>query len=507
MGRRQDASQGGRLQRVRQRVGRRFGSIPLRITLVLALVALSALGLLASGAAVTSAFEKSLLSQTDQQLREAGMSRVTVARPALPAPLVDQRMPPSPFYIVTENTNGAGALILKPFDVEARPDLTQIHGPRAATIGSLDDSPVQWRALTLHAGDTTTTVAVPLTKNDDTINRLIKLQLMIGAVVLAVLAVLAYFVIQRSLRPLSRVENIAAAIARGDLFRRVPVRGTNTEVDRLSQSLNGMLAQIQSAFAATEASEASARESEATMRRFVADASHELRTPLTTIRGFAELYRQTGTAGGAADGVGERSATDDPARFMGRIEHEAQRMGLLVEDLLMLARLDAQRPLELGPVDLLTLASDAVHNARARAAAADPAGPRRRIELEIHSGEGTLEITGDEMRLRQVLANLVDNALTHTPSDAAVTVHLTPESNEVLLRVADTGPGLPADQAARVFERFYRTDTSRTRTSGGTGLGLSIVQALVAAHRGKVTVDSVEGEGTTFTVRLPRENA
>ncbi|MEV6274218.1 HAMP domain-containing sensor histidine kinase [Nocardia sp. NPDC051832] len=483
--------QPGRLGRIRNAIGRRLASIPLRITLVLALVALAALGLLASGMAVTSAFEKQLLSQTDQQLREAGMSRVTVARPALPAPAIDQRMPPSPFYIVTENAGGAGALVLKPFDVEARPDLTQIHGPRAATVGSLDDSPVQWRALTLRAGETVTTVAVPLTQNDDTINRLIRLQVMIGAVVLAVLAVLAYFVIQRSLRPLGRVENIAAAIARGDLFRRVPVRGTNTEVDRLSQSLNGMLAQIQSAFAATEASEASARESEATMRRFVADASHELRTPLTTIRGFAELYSQ--------------GATDDPARFMDRIEHEARRMGLLVEDLLMLARLDAQRPLELGPVDLLTVASDAVHNARARAAAADPDGPRRPIELEIHSGEGTLEITGDEMRLRQVLANLVDNALTHTPRDATVTVHLTPEIDEVLLEVADSGPGLPAAAAARVFERFYRTDTSRTRTSGGTGLGLSIVQALVTAHDGKVTVASVEGEGTTFTVRLPRE--
>ncbi|GAB2653912.1 sensor histidine kinase [Nocardia goodfellowii] len=483
-----------RIRRARDAIGRRLASIPLRVTLVLALVALSALGLLASGAAVTSAFEQSLLDQTDQQLREAGMSRMTVARPPLP---FDQRMPPSPFYIVTENESGPGTLVLKPFDVDARPDLTEVHSPRAVTIGSLDDSPVRWRALSLRAGDTTTTVAVPLTKNADTVNRLIKLQLMIGAVVLAVLAVLAYFVIQRSLRPLSRVENIAAAIARGDLFRRVPVRGTNTEVDRLSQSLNGMLAQIQSAFAATEASEASARESEATMRRFVADASHELRTPITTIRGFAELYRQTGMAG--------HGATDDPARFIDRIEHEAQRMGLLVEDLLMLARLDAQRPLELGPVDLLTVASDAVHNARARAAAADPEGPRRPIELEIHSGAGTLEITGDEMRLRQVLANLIENALTHTPPEASVTVHLTPRSDDVLLAVADTGPGLPAEQAARIFERFYRTDTSRTRTSGGTGLGLSIVQALVTAHRGTVTVDSVEGEGTTFTVRLPRE--
>ncbi|MFC9892739.1 ATP-binding protein [Nocardia sp. NPDC127579] len=493
-GRRVVRPQPGRAGRARAWLGDRLGAIPLRVTLVLALVALAALGLLASGMAVTSAFEQSLLNQTDQQLREAGMSRM-IARPALPLPSApDQRVPPSPFYIVTENPSDTAPLVLPPFDVKARPDLTQIHSGRAETIGSLDDSPVRWRALTLRKGETTTIVALPLTQNNDTVQRLVRLQLLIGAAVLAVLAVLAYFVIQRSLRPLGRVENIAAAIARGDLFRRVPVRGTNTEVDRLSQSLNGMLTQIQSAFAATEASEAAARESEATMRRFVADASHELRTPLTTIRGFAELYKQTGMTG---------NPSDDPARFMDRIEHEAQRMGLLVEDLLMLARLDAQRPLELGPVDLLTLASDAVHNARARAAAAET--PDRRIELEIASGEGTLEITGDEMRLRQVLANLVDNALKHTPADASVTVGLTPESDEVVLRVTDTGPGLPPAAAARVFERFYRTDSSRTRASGGTGLGLSIVQALVTAHGGRVTVHSIEGEGTTFTVRLPRE--
>lgn len=354
---------------------------------------------------------------------------------------------------------------------------------------SVGDSPVRWRTLSLRTQDGVTTVALPLTQNSDTVHRLVILQLAVGAAVLAVLAVAAYFAIRRSLRPLRRVENIAAAIARGDLHRRVPVRGTNTEVDRLSRSLNGMLAQIQSAFKATEASEAAARQSEANMRRFVADASHELRTPLTTIRGFAELYRQ--------------GATTDPALFMARIETEAQRMGLLVEDLLMLARLDAQRPLERGQVDLLALASDAVHNARAVAAAAAPENPRP-IALEIRSGEGTLEIEGDSERLRQVLGNLLNNALTHTPPDAAVTVRLTPRKHDVRLEVADTGPGLPEDEAARVFERFYRTDTSRTRASGGTGLGLSIVQALVSAHGGTVTVDSVVGKGTTFTVTLPR---
>ncbi|MFI7671372.1 sensor histidine kinase [Nocardia sp. NPDC049526] len=492
-----------RIEQTRRKLARASSAIPLRVTLVLALVLLSALGLFASGTVVTSALENSLLHRTDQQLRDAVMAW---SRPRPPTPSTPSH-PSSTFYVHIEPTpggNGTVYLETRPFNEEAEPELPRLPDmrpttdppgskvlTRAVTVGSKNGSTVKWRTMTAVSPDTTTTIAIPLTENIDTVNRLIMLQLMVGAAVLAALAVLAYFVIRRSLRPLRAVEKTAAAIAAGDLHRRVPVRGTNTEVDRLSQSLNGMLAQIQQAFAATEASESAARRSEAKMRRFVADASHELRTPLTTISGFAELYRQ--------------GATADPAMFMDRIEREAQRMGLLVEDLLMLARLDAQRPLELGPVDLLAIASDAVHNARAVTAANGDEGPRRSVELEIRSGTGTLEVTGDEARLRQILANLLNNALTHTPPDADVKVRLTPTDDEVLLEVADTGQGLPPEEAERVFERFYRTDTSRTRASGGTGLGLSIVQALVDAHNGTVSVESAEGEGTTFTVRLPRE--
>ncbi len=498
-------SEPARSATILRRVRDGFAAVPLRVALVLALVALSGLGLLISGTLVTSGLEQSLTSRTDQQLREGALEWSRRLRP--PTPITqppDSRHPPSQFYVKAQSTGdaagmGAVQISVQAFGVDAEPALpaipaelpantrAEVTGP--TTVPSVGDSPVRWRTLSLRTQDGVTTVALPLTQNSDTVHRLVILQLAVGAAVLAVLAVAAYFAIRRSLRPLRRVENIAAAIARGDLHRRVPVRGTNTEVDRLSRSLNGMLAQIQSAFKATEASEAAARQSEANMRRFVADASHELRTPLTTIRGFAELYRQ--------------GATTDPALFMARIETEAQRMGLLVEDLLMLARLDAQRPLERGQVDLLALASDAVHNARAVAAATAPENPRP-IALEIRSGEGTLEIEGDAERLRQVLGNLLNNALTHTPPDAAVTVRLTPRKHDVRLEVADTGPGLPEDEAARIFERFYRTDTSRTRASGGTGLGLSIVQALVSAHGGTVTVDSVVGEGTTFTVTLPR---
>ncbi|WP_330234259.1 HAMP domain-containing histidine kinase [Nocardia sp. NBC_00508] len=452
------------------------------------LVLTAGLGLLISGMVVTSGLEQQLTDRTDQQLRDGAMewSRRPPPLPVLPP---DPRHAPSQFYVRSLRTDGR-AFLIRAFGVEAEPDLTQTPRSGPYTVGSVNGRPTEWRALTVRTPDGTTTVALPLTQNTDTVQRLVTLQLVVGAIVLTALAAIAYFVVRRSLRPLRRVESTAAAIARGDLHRRVPVRGKNTEVDLLSRSLNGMLAQIQRAFTATEASEEAARRSEERMRRFVADASHELRTPLTTIRGFAELYRQ--------------GANADPGTFMERIEHESQRMGVLVEDLLMLARLDAQRPLELGPVDLLAVASDAVHNARAVVAAERTDGPVRTIELKVEPGEGTLELLGDEARLRQVLGNLLNNAITHTVPDTSVTVRLTPAADHVLLEVADTGPGLPPEEAERVFERFYRTDTSRTRTSGGTGLGLSIVQALVTAHGGEVGVRSTPGEGTTFTVRLPR---
>jgi two-component system OmpR family sensor kinase len=328
-----------------------------------------------------------------------------------------------------------------------------------------------------------TTVAIDLSDVQSTVRALAWLQVAIGTGVLVVLGVAGYWVVHRSLRPLVEVEQTAAAIAAGQFDRRIPARDPRTEVGGLTVALNGMLAQIQHAMAMSERSAEQARMSEERMRRFITDASHELRTPLTTIRGFAELYRQ--------------GAAKDVEMLMSRIESESRRMGLLVEDLLLLARLDAQRPLEQRPVDLLTLATDAVHDAQS-------VSPGRRITLEILDGPGTPEVIGDEPRLRQVLGNLVANALQHTPESAAVTVRVGTIEDDAVLEVADEGPGMTHEDAQRVFERFYRTDSSRTRTSGGTGLGLSIVDSLVFAHGGRVSVTTAPGAGSCFRVSLPR---
>ena len=334
-----------------------------------------------------------------------------------------------------------------------------------------------------------------------TTHHLVLVLVVIGLVTVLVLAGVGYLLVRASLRPLRVVERTAADIAGGDLSHRVPEADPRTEVGRLSQAFNRMLGEIETAFAERAASEqtartseammrrseGAARESEQRMRRFVADASHELRTPLTSIRGFAELYRQ-----GAVTDPG------DLQRVMQRIEDEALRMGVLVEDLLLLARVDQERPLETCPVDVLELAADAVHDARA-------IDPERPISLEVGATDPLPVVTGDDARLRQVLGNLVMNALRHTPAGTPVTVRLRTETEPdpcVVLEVADEGPGLDPEDAAHVFERFYRVDRART-SDGGTGLGLAIVAALVAGHGGRVEVDTAPGRGATFRVRLP----
>ncbi|GAS92263.1 two component system response sensor kinase membrane associated phoR [Mycolicibacterium brisbanense] len=472
---------------VLDRVNRARGQgVPLRVGLVAAALVLVACGLLASGVAVTSIMRHTEVDRIDQTLLDASRSWALEPRrmPSTPMEGPNPARPPSNFYVRGVDEDGRTWIAIN--DREAEPDLPDNNdvGPIPVTVGSIGDSNIQWRAMTVRSSDgSLTTVAIDLSDVQSSVRALIWSQIGIGAAVLLVLGIAGYAVVHRSLRPLVEVEQTAAAIAAGQLDRRVPERDPRTEVGRLSLALNGMLAQIQRAVAASEASAEQARSSEERMRRFITDASHELRTPLTTIRGFAELYRQ--------------GAARDTEMLMGRIESESRRMGLLVEDLLLLARLDAQRPLERRRVDLLTLATDAVHDAQSIA-------PERKVSMEVFDGPGTPEVLGDDARLRQVLGNLVANALQHTPETAGITVRVGTDGDNAVLEVCDEGPGMSQEDARRVFERFYRADTSRTRASGGTGLGLSIVDSLVYAHGGTVRVATAPGQGCRFTVSLPR---
>ena len=461
-------------------------ALPLRVGLVAAMLLLVALGLLASGIAVTSTLRHDLINRADQTLIDASRGWAAAPRRNMPPPDEgpNPARPPSNFYVRGVDTDGNVWMAVN--DRDAEPDLPDDNdvGPTPVTIGSLDRSPVQWRAVSVRGpSGELTTVAIDLSDVQSTVRSLAWSQVAIGTAVLVILGVVGYWVVHRSLRPLVEVERTAAAIAAGELDRRVPERDPHTEVGRLSLALNGMLAQIQSAMASSVASADHARMSEERMRRFITDASHELRTPLTTIRGFAELYRQ--------------GAAKDVEMLMSRIESESRRMGLLVDDLLLLARLDAQRPLERRRVDLLALATDAVHDAQSIA-------PQRTITMEVFDGPGTPEVLGDEARLRQVLGNLVANAVQHTPETARITVRVGTAADDAVLEVADEGPGMTQEDAQRVFERFYRTDSSRARASGGTGLGLSIVDSLVYAHGGRVTVTTAPGQGCCFRVILPR---
>ncbi|NUS44874.1 MAG: HAMP domain-containing histidine kinase [Mycobacteriaceae bacterium] len=463
--------------------------LPLRLGLVLTLVTLAGLGLLISDIAVTKAMQSSLLSWVDHDLMDETRKLTRPDRPPPPPPPPPPNgfHPPTRFFLWIRDVDGNTVRLDNHAALvdgsQVSPALPNPPATTPVTVGSEGGAPVKWRIVTGFDQRGSVTVAAPLNNDQETVTRLIVLQISVGLVVLGLLGAAAFLVIRRSLRPLREVEHTAAAIAAGDLNRRVPLRGNRTEVDKLAQALNVMLARIHEGITVTEASEASARQSEAKMRRFVADAGHELRTPLTSIRGFAELHRQ--------------GALTDTETLMDRIGRESERMSVLVEDLLTLAKLDAQRPLDRNSVDLLEVAGDVVHSARASA-------PHRVIDLDVAAVEETFEVLGDRARLHQVLANLVGNATTHTPPEATVTVRLTSTKDHVRIAIADDGPGLSLEDLDKVFERFYRGEKSRTRAAGGTGLGLSIVKSLVEAHGGTVRVESAPGAGAAFTVDLPR---
>ncbi|MBB1253374.1 HAMP domain-containing histidine kinase [Streptomyces sp. OF3] len=398
------------------------------------------------------------------QLRGAdGLVRQTVAygdRPALPARLPDEHRP-------------AAAS-------EKNPDGERFHTTRTARHGGRSGGP-NWLVRTSRLTDDgdMLLVALQTEASDELTDRTARAAITSSVLVLLALAALSLRAVRRGLRPLEDIAHTAAAIGSGDLGRRVEHTGTRTEVGRLGTALNAMLGQIERAFQERQASEER-------LRRFVADASHELRTPLTGIRGYAELFRR-----------GADSRPEDLAKTMRRIEAEAERMGTLVDELLLLARLDQGRPLERRPVDLTALAEDAVADASA-------VEPDRPLSLEAPE---PVTVCGDEARLRQVLGNLLANVRRHTPAGTPAAVRVRSVDCTALVEIADRGPGLNEEHRERVFERFFRADPGRSRDQGGAGLGLSIVSAVAQSHGGTVGVRATPGGGATFWLRLPAEPA
>jgi two-component system, OmpR family, sensor kinase len=459
----------------------------LRARLLVGVVVLVAAALVTTGTLGVTLQRSYLMHQVDSQLKVGvrAMDRVPAAGPLRSAIASGEQLP-TPFWFTDLDSNGAvirqrgGSLAAG----EPRPDLSGVDAAKvrreagqAFTVPSTSGgSGFRVRAVEDADGSGSGAVAISLQSVDATVHRLELITWLVAVLVLAVLVALAMVAVWIGLRPLENVERTAEDIAAGNLSRRVRPGRPGTEIGRLSNALNARLGQIESAFAGRE-------QSATALRQFIADASHELRTPLTTVRGYAELARKG-------------AFTDDAARdrAMSRIEAEASRMGGLVDDLLLLAYLDQERPLKPSRVDLGALTRDAVADARAQA-------PDRPIDYAGPDGALLAEVDAD--RIRQVLANLLRNALTHTPDATPVHVSVRREADALRLEVADEGPGLPPEQVERLFERFYRVDPSRSRTRGGSGLGLPIVQAIVQASHGTVTCTSAVGAGTSFVVTLP----
>ncbi|GAA3143712.1 HAMP domain-containing sensor histidine kinase [Planomonospora alba] len=510
-----EAGAGGHAAAAPGRAGRRRRGLSLRGRLLLITTALLTVGLLVSGAVALATLRSHLVGRVDERLKPAAALLARMP-PALlrPAPGTDPQVPRAlPDTDLLGRIHiahlGPDGTVLQHTSVPARsPD----GGPRlppldAGTVARLAGRPFEvpgqpgtadWRVVvmprqerppspgrTLPAGGGVV-VAASLDGVRSTLARLGLAWLITSAALLVLLAVIGWFAVRAGLRPLRGIEETAAAIAGGDLSRRVPdTAAPGTEVGRLSAALNGMLGQLETAFADREASEAR-------MRRFVADVSHELRTPLFGIKGFSELHRMGGLP--------------DTGLAMSRIESEASRLTRLVEDLLLLARLDegdSTLPMDLAPMDLRTLAADARHDLRAL-------DPTRAVSLTGPDGGPPEEapILGDEARLRQVTSNLVGNAVAHTPPGTEVRIGVGTAGGEAVLVIEDAGPGMTEEQAARVFDRFHRADGSRSRAGGGgAGLGLAIVRSIVAAHSGRVELRTAPGRGAAFRVVFPVADA
>jgi len=459
--------------------------VTLRARLVLSLGGLVALALLLAGVLVVQFTRANLIDQLDDELRAMGFGA------SGPGPPFEDAGGGRRFALIAIDRHGT--VTSRPSGPVASPDpLPTLDGLDAADGGphhgrilerTSPDGSTTYRVRVFPGnGGTTAVVAAPMRLVDGPIRALLRNLVIVGLTILGAVLAVAFLVIRQGMRPLETIARTADTISAGDLSRRADLPNDRSEVGRLGSAFDQMLDQIQGAFEQQRTALDARERSENRLRQFVADASHELRTPLTTVRGYADLYR--------AGGLGEREALD---RAMARIGTESRRMGGLVEDLLLLARLDQGRPLRREPVDLSLLVADAVADARLLQ-------PDRPITDAVRPG---IRVTGDEDRLRQVIGNLLANVRVHTPTDTPAEVSLEASDGRALLRVADRGPGIDPALGERVFDRFFRADPGRSRDRGGSGLGLSIAASVAQAHGGSVGHEATPGGGATFVVTLP----
>jgi two-component system OmpR family sensor kinase len=438
----------------------------------------------------TTLLRSYLLSRTDSQLQDfATVAKGIVTRQQL-QPSGSSRPPglPTQFLVEVISSDGKVSMAGGPLGAADAPPLSVTQLSDVGTPFTTPAAGTSWRVLVQPvSGGGHLVIATNLGDLNSTVSRLEVADAIAAAVAVMLLAGIGLPLVRASLAPLGRIEATAMAIAGGDLSRRIDLAPGDTEVGRLAEALDVMLGSIEAAYQARADGEARAVRSQDRMRRFIADASHELRTPLTSVRGLAEYGLQQG----------DDASPEELLRLLGLVAREAGRMGRLVDDLLLLARFDAGRALDRRPIDLASIAAEAVHQGRLVAVG-------RPIKLE--AAEPVI-VDADPERLRQIIDNLIGNAVQHTPPQTPVTVTVSIATGSGQLAVADRGPGMTQEQASHVFDRFYRTDDARTRAHGGAGLGLAIARSLTAAHDGELTVETKPGEGATFHLRLPLAEA
>jgi two-component system OmpR family sensor kinase len=464
----------------------------LRLRLLLTLAPLFILGLAAADVGTYVALQSSLLQGVDKQLVGIDVGVMNVLQhpggqgpPSGDGGIGQEYQFPAGTYgeIVDASGPVSGGALYGGYvaPTQSRPVLpagVYMDSNTTLTVpgtGTWESYRVYVTPLATNQAGTQLVVAIPLDGVNSTLKTLLLFEIAISSGITIIVLVATWLLVRRGMRPLERMGATARSIAASGLGRRVTPSSERTEVGRLGLALNAMLGQIERAFAERDVTEQK-------LRHFVSDASHELRTPLTSMRGYAELLQRN-----------PDMTRDDVLLAVRRIEDETRRMGLLVDDLLLLARLDQGRPLDRAPVDLTSMVNDAVSDARA-------ADPGRAVIARI---EAPVVVTGDDLRLRQAVANLVRNALVHTPAGSPVEVGLHAQNGHAEIDIIDHGPGVPAAQRERIFERFHRADPLRSRDQGGSGLGLSIATAVVTAHGGKISVTDTPGGGATFRIELP----